>query len=62
MRLPPPMSQDEAYRWLKEQVERLLPSGTEPPADLETNLQQFADAMAMIGAVDLPDDVEPLFP
>ena len=61
MRLHPAVTQDEAHRWLKEQVERMLPAGN-PPADLEDTLRQFAEAMAIVSAADVPDDVEPMFP
>lgn len=61
MRLHPEVTQDEAYTWLKRQVEEDgLPDGQE--AELETALQSFAEAMAAISRVVLPDELEPLFP
>lgn len=61
MQLHPPVSQDEAYRWLKERLAQVLPAG-DPPPDLEENLRQLAEAMAVLSAVSVPDDVEPMFP
>jgi hypothetical protein len=60
MRLHPEVSEDEAYDWLKEQVERDDPNDWSE--ELEQNLQMFARAMASISRVVLPDDLEPLFP
>ncbi|MGD9934648.1 MAG: hypothetical protein AB7T37_13160 [Dehalococcoidia bacterium] len=60
MRLHPPVSTDEAYSWLKGQATSTW--GEERVGDLEENLKTMAEAMALISAVELPDDLEPLFP
>ena len=60
MRLHPAVSADEAYTWLKDQAERL--PERERPADLDEALRQMADDMAAISAVELPEELEPLFP
>lgn len=60
MRLHPAVTQDEAYDWLKIQIVKAVPPAQE--SDLETTLRQFAEAMAAVSALELPDDVEPLLP
>ena len=60
MRLHPAVSADEAYSWLKEQAVGL--PNAEQPADLDDALRQMAADMAAISAVDLPEELEPLFP
>ena len=60
MRLHPPVTPDEAYEWLKDQVKRLPPSAQ--PEALEGQLRQLAADMAAISAIVVPDDVEPMFP
>lgn len=61
MRLHPEVSQEEAYEWLKEQVERDGPFEGRAE-ELEAALRSFAEAMAAISRVVLPDELEPLFP
>jgi hypothetical protein len=60
MRLSPPASVDEAYEFLKQQA--ALTWGDERVGEMERDLRLVAAAMAQISAVDLPLDLEPLFP
>lgn len=71
MRLHPAVSEDEAYAWLKAQIELIR---NQVPAEIQTvspsgqregieeGLRQLAADLAAISQVVLPDDVEPLFP
>ena len=56
MRLRPAVSEEEAFTWL--QQEAVAQWGDPSPA-LAQSLRELAKAMAMISAVDLPEDVEP---
>ena len=58
MRLKPPVTQDEAFEWLKAQV--VAAWGVEVTPELEKNLHLTAEAMARISAVELDEDIEPL--
>ena len=58
MRLKPPVSQETALEWLKQQVTGAW--GVEISPELEANLRITAEAMAVISAVDVPEDIEPL--
>ena len=60
MRLHPPVSTEEALTWLTAQAK--MTWGEERLPELSENLAAIAEAMAIISAVDLPDDLEPLFP
>ncbi|HEY8692811.1 MAG TPA: hypothetical protein VIR57_08725 [Chloroflexota bacterium] len=60
MRLHPTVSADEARDWLLEQAVATL--GAQRGPDLEKAIEPFAEAMAAISAVELPDDLEPAFP
>lgn len=60
MRLHPSLTEDEAYDWLKARADEL--GLEEMTGELEEELKLFAEAMAAIGSVVLPDDLEPLFP
>lgn len=60
MRLHPPVSTEEALTWLTAQAQ--MTWGEERLPELSDNLAAIAEAMAIISAVDLPDDLEPLFP
>lgn len=66
MRLHPEISEEEAYRWLREQLEREGPplgeTSKESEEERESALRSFAEAMAAISKVVLPDELEPLFP
>jgi hypothetical protein len=61
MRLHPEVTEEEAYNWLKREVAE---DGTVEATDeaLETTLRSFAEAMAAISRVVLPDELAPLFP
>jgi hypothetical protein len=60
VRLHPSVSEDEAYAWLREQVEAMKLA--EPPTDLEDALRSAAEAMAALSSTVLPDEQEPRFP
>ena len=60
MRLHPPVSQDEALKWLSAQAS--LTWGDEKATAMAADLDILAEAMAIISAIELPDDLEPLFP
>jgi hypothetical protein len=61
MRLHPSIAEDEAYSWLKQEIERDGPVDASAE-DLDAMLRSFAEAMAAISGVVLPDELEPLFP
>jgi hypothetical protein len=60
MQLHPQVTEAEVYAWLKAQAEPQ--ASTIDPVALETALKATAEAMAAIGKVVLPDEIEPLFP
>ena len=60
MRLYPPVSQEEAQTYLTAQA--TLAWGAERAEELGKDLATMAEAMALISAVELPDELEPLFP
>jgi hypothetical protein len=60
MRLYPPISEAEAESALKAQAASLY--GEEAAAGMAAEIAALAKAMAVIGAVDLPDTLEPLLP
>jgi len=60
MRLNPPVTKEEALEWLTLQAKATW--GEDRIPELQENLDAIAEAMAIISAVDLPDDLEPLFP
>lgn len=59
MRLKPPVSADEAYRSLS--LNATLSWGATDAAAMDTHLRNIAAAMAEVSALDIPDDVEPIF-
>jgi hypothetical protein len=59
MRLKPPPSADEAYRALS--LSASLSWGVGETALMDSHLRAIADAMAAVAALDIPDEVEPLF-
>ncbi|WP_342364113.1 hypothetical protein [Terrarubrum flagellatum] len=59
MRLKPAVSQEEAYRLLALNAAAIW--GVQEAALLDDNLKLIADAMATVSALNIPDDVEPLF-
>jgi hypothetical protein len=60
MRLHPAVTTDEAYSWLSSQAAAMW--GADRATEMDENLKTLAEAMAAISAVELPDDLEPLFP
>ena len=60
MRLYPPVSQEEAQTWLTAQA--TMAWGADRATELSKDLSNMAEAMAIISAVELPDELEPLFP
>lgn len=59
MRLKPALSADEAYQLLC--ASAALAWGAQACSELSTNLRSIAEAMAVIGALDIPGETEPLF-
>jgi hypothetical protein len=60
MRVYPPVSQEEARAWLAAQAD--LTWGPESAGTMAGDLDILAEAMAIISAIELPNDLEPLFP
>lgn len=60
MRLHPAVTRDEVLKWLSEEAERLAPGA--PRSELESALSEFAQSMAAVSAIVLPDTLEPRFP
>lgn len=59
MRLKPPVSQEEAFRFLSQSA--ALAWGLPAAARMEPTLAAIARSMSVVGALDIPDDIEPLF-
>jgi hypothetical protein len=57
MRLYPPVTVEEALEWLKGQAQQEW--GAEPTPELEESLRPLAEAMAIVSAIELPEEVEP---
>jgi len=60
MRLYPPVTQGEAFTYLQKQAEALW--GVASAQEMEAALKALAEAMAAVSAVELPEEVEPLYP
>ena len=58
MLLKPPVSEDAAFEWLKARAGEAWQTEITPAQ--EKSLRDLAKSMAHIGAVDLPEEVEPL--
>ena len=59
MRVYPPVSKEELVVYLSAQAKLMW--GDASPVS-ESVLDTLAEAMAMVGAIDVPDDIEPQFP
>ena len=59
MRLKPPVSPEEAYRYLSQNA--VLVWGVAAAAAMDAQLTSIAQAMAVVSSLDIPDPVEPLF-
>lgn len=59
MRLKPGLTSDQAYEALS--ATATMTWGLEAAAALQKELRSIADAMQVIGNLDIPDDTEPLF-
>jgi hypothetical protein len=59
MQLKPGLTADHAYAMLAAAAAAYW--GEETAATLETQLKGIAEAMEVIGNMDIPDDTEPLF-
>lgn len=59
MRLKPAVSPEEAMQYLS--LNATLVWGVEHAAKMAPQLKSIADAMAVVSALDIPEDVEPLF-
>ena len=60
MRLYPPVTTEEAIDWLTKQATETY--GPEPTEALATDIAAMAKAMASLSAIELDDELEPLFP
>lgn len=60
MRLHPPVTEEEAFAFLKNQAIALW--GAESARELEAALKALAGALAAVSAAELPEGLEPLFP
>jgi hypothetical protein len=60
MRIYPPVTKDEAQQWLTAQATAAY--GEDAAAGLATDVGTFAEAMSVISSIQLPDDLEPLYP
>jgi hypothetical protein len=60
MRLHPAVTREEAADWLTRQV--AAEYGADRLPEFRDTIERLAEAMAAISAVELPDEVEPLFP
>jgi hypothetical protein len=60
MRLHPGVSSDEALAWLTREATRSFDVPDSP--GLQAALEPLAEAMAAVGAVVVPDDLEPQVP
>ena len=59
MRLYPPVTKDEAFAFLMSQATALW--GAQAAKDMEAQLERLAESMAAVSAVQLPENLEPLF-
>ena len=59
MRLKPAPSADEAHQILS--ATATLTWGPAAAAEISTNLRSIAEAMAVVAALEIPDETEPLF-
>lgn len=59
MRLKPPVSAEDAYRFLSQSA--VLAWGVAATARMDPHLSAIASSMAVVSALDIPDDIEPLF-
>jgi hypothetical protein len=59
MRIYPPVTPEEARDWLAAQAAAW---GEEAAAALAGDVATLAEAMSTVSSVQLPDDLEPLFP
>lgn len=60
MRIYPPVTKDEAQQWLTAQATAAY--GEQAAAGLADEIGVFAEAMSVVSSVELPDDLEPLYP
>jgi hypothetical protein len=59
MRIKPPVSSEQAYQYLS--LNAVLVWGIDDAAKMDPQLQAIAGAMAEVSALDIPDEVEPIF-
>jgi hypothetical protein len=57
VRLYPPVTVEEALEWLKSQAQQEW--GAEPTPELDESLKPLAEAMAVVSAIELPEEIEP---
>ena len=59
MRIKPAVSPEEAYRYLSQNA--LMVWGEAAATRMEPQLQSISSAMAVVSALEIPDEIEPLF-
>ena len=59
MRIKPAVSPEEAYRYLSQNA--VMVWGEAAATRMEPQLQSISSAMAAVSALQIPDEIEPLF-
>ena len=59
MRIKPAVSPEEAYRYLSQNA--VMVWGEAAATRMEPQLQSISSAMAVVSALAIPDEIEPLF-
>ena len=59
MRIKPAVSPEEAYRYLSQNA--VMVWGEAAATRMEPQLQSISSAMAVVSALEIPDEIEPLF-
>ena len=59
MRIKPAVSTEEAYRYLSQNA--VMVWGEAAATRMEPQLQSVSSAMAVVSALEIPDEIEPLF-
>ena len=59
MRIKPAVSLEEAYRYLSQNA--VMVWGEAAATRMEPQLQSISSAMGVVSALEIPDEIEPLF-
>ena len=59
MRIKPAVSPEEAYRYLSQNA--VMVWGEAAATRMEPQLQSISSAMTVVSALEIPDEIEPLF-